>query len=78
MAWCVNIKYANNGFIVKYKGGDTEGEQVYQQKDDPSLQGPEENKEHLVDLFWDIMDYFGMSGSKHDKKRLRITYEEQK
>lgn len=71
--WQAIITSESNGFHVNFKGGDTNTSNVYQDKSD----GVEENKEHIVEMLYDILEYFGELGSKHDKKRLRIEWKEQ-
>ena len=71
--WKVEIENLNNGFKVNFKGGDTNSSNVYQDKSD----GLEENKEHIVEMLYDILEYFNELGTKHDKKRLSIEWKEQ-
>lgn len=72
MEWKAEIKKADNGLIVKFTGGDWEDTKVYQQKDDND---PEENFEHYVGMFYNIMDYFGDNPRpKYRKKYVNIEY----
>lgn len=75
MKWLVNISSEDNGFVVKFISGDEKYTMVYQEKDNTEPSGIESDKEHVHNMLWDILEYFGMSGSKHDKKRLYIKYE---
>jgi hypothetical protein len=68
--WKIEIEKYNNGYKVNFKGGDTKNSVVYQEKDE----GLEENKEHIVEMLYDILEYFSEQGSKHDKKRLFIEW----
>lgn len=62
-----------NGFLVNFYGGDYNISKVYQQKDEDC--SDEDNLEHYVDTFYDIMEYFGDFYSKHRKKNIDIRYE---
>lgn len=75
MKWLVNISSEDNGFVVKFISGDEKYTMVYQEKDNTEPSDIEHDKEHVHNMLWDILEYFGMSGSKHDKKRLYIKYE---
>ncbi len=37
----------------------------------------DEELDYTVEMLYDILTYFGMYGSKHDQKRIRIVIEEQ-
>jgi len=58
----VKIDKANNGFIMENDNGEC---CVYEFIDDLGLHA-------MQALLSDILDYFGMSGTKHDSERLRI------
>ena len=75
--WKAIIEKHNNGYKVDFKGGDISGSNVYEEKNPGDPMSSEGDKEHVVSMLWDILDYFGENGSKHDKKRICITYEDQ-
>ena len=67
--WKVIIEKHNNGYKVDYRGGDINDSAVFEDKS-----GVEPNKEHVVSMLYDILDYLDETGSKHDKKRLFIEW----
>jgi len=52
--------------------GETNRYLVYQEK-----AGVDENKEHIVEMFYDILEHFGEFGSKRDEKRLFVEWRKQ-
>ena len=80
MNWYAKINAVDNGFVVDYFDGETKKKVVYQliTNDNDDLAPTETDKTHIVDMFYELLEFFGEQGSKHDKKRLQITYEEQK
>jgi hypothetical protein len=74
MKWSAKIDNIDNGFLITYVDGGTRV-CAYEEKIDVSAS--EDDLSHVVEMFYDILDFFGKSGSKHDKKRIRITYEKQ-
>ncbi len=70
MKWHADIIAINNGFIVKYCDSEGVKRVCYEEKDDL-------DKEHIVEMFYELLSFFGEQGSKHDKKRIKITYEKQ-
>ena len=77
MRWHADITSVDNGFIVDYFDGENKRKVVYQEKESDELSPNEKDKEHIVDMFYELLDFFGEIGSKHDKKRISITYEKQ-
>ena len=78
MNWYAKINAVDNGFIVDYFDGETKKKVVYQLKTDgDDLSSTETDKEHIVEMFYELLQFFGEQGSKHDKKRLHITYDKQ-
>ena len=72
MKWRVKIEKVDNGYIVDYAGGDWNTVKTYT---DCTRDGDEIlNKEHVVEMLWDILEYFAEGGSKHDKKRISIEW----
>lgn len=62
----ITIKRVENGYIVEYYDIEKENivELVIEDKND-QLEATEE-------LLWEILNYFGKAGSRHDKERLTI------
>lgn len=79
MKWHADITSVDNGFVVDYCDGEGKRKVVYQEKDNAeSIELHIENdKEHVVNMLWDLIEFFGEAGGKHDKKRIKITYEKQ-
>jgi hypothetical protein len=75
MKWSAKIDNIDNGFLITYVDGDGTRVCAYEEKIDACTY--EEDSSHIVEMFYDILDFFGKSGSKHDKKRIKITYEKQ-
>ena len=75
MRWQALITKNDNGYAVDFKNGDSPGICVYQEKDTAT---EIEDKNHIVEMFYDILEHFGEIGSKHDAKRLYIEYRAQK
>ena len=72
--WSAKIIWLSNGYRVIYKDSDGMREFVYEQKETAASQ---EDKEHIVNMFYDIIDFFGEGGSKHDEKRLYVEWKKQ-
>lgn len=72
MKWQATIESVNNGYEVSYKGGDFEGKVVFQEKENYE---PDIDKSHVVDMLYDVLEYFGVFYSKHNKKNITIKYE---
>jgi hypothetical protein len=72
MKWHADIQSVNNGFVVDYFNGEGKRKVVYQEKENSDLVEYEIDKSHIVDMFYDILDHFGVSGSRYDKKRISI------
>ncbi len=70
--WKVEITKKDNGFLVNFSGGDCDINKVYEQID--SVHDIEESYEHYVNMFYEIMDYFGDFHSKHRKNNIEINY----
>jgi hypothetical protein len=80
MNWYAKINAVENGFVVDYFDGEMEKKVVYQNLNTlgGNLSSTETDKTHIVDMFYEILEHFGEIGTKHDKKRLQISYKEQK
>lgn len=74
MKWHADIQSVDNGFVVDYFDGEGKRKVVYEERDEFAQ---EKDKSHIIDMFYDILEFFGEQGSKHSKKRIKITYEEQ-
>jgi hypothetical protein len=69
--WILTIEKVQNGFVLTGKGAENNGPFVIREDEMDELKVFEE-------LTWQIWEYFGYYGSKHDPERLRITREKQK
>ena len=78
MKWQAIISKEHNGLTIKYVDAEGSYIQVYEEKEDNALGATENNKEHVVTMLYDLLDFFAECGSKHDKKRIIINYEKQK
>ena len=70
----ITITYASNGFIITEVELDSEGDDfisttLYEQADDDGLSA-------VQTMLYDILEWSGHLGSKHDKRRIRIEIEE--
>lgn len=65
--WSMTISKAENGYIV-LSNDDEKTARIFQEDDEDSLKAIEQ-------VLWDVIEYFGEYGSKHDKERIRITRE---
>ena len=70
MSWKLVISKEDNGYILKGRFGDTdiESKVVIEDKDNNELDSGET-------LLWQVIEYFNIGGSRHDKERLRIVRE---
>ena len=65
--WVATVEKTSNGFILTT----SEKEKlVFTQKNE----GDEFNKDHVIDMLYELLDNFGECGSKHDIRRLKICY----
>ena len=70
MKWKATIEKTDNGYILTCIGGEGTNQMVYKIKDEQD----ESNKDHVIDMFHDILEFFAEWGSKHDKRRIKICY----
>jgi hypothetical protein len=77
MKWQALISKVNNGYKVDFIDGEGKKTFVYAEKDNVELSSNEEDKEHTVEMLWEILEFFAETGSKHDKKRINIEYKKQ-
>ncbi len=67
----IHIVRVSNGFIITTPfddDGSSDNKVVIAENEDDELSAGQE-------LLWNIMDYFGLGGSRHDAQRLTITRE---
>lgn len=72
--WKVSIIRAKNGWIIEYWEEIEDDkwhkvERVFEDRD-----GEDDEKMSLIDALYEIVEYFGQGGSKHDAKRINIRY----
>lgn len=72
--WKTEISKRDNGFLVDFSGGDVDTSKVFQQKE--NISEKEDNYEHYIEMFYDIMEYFGDFYSKHRTKNIVIKYQD--
>lgn len=70
MKYETKIEKTTNGFILTTISGSDKERFVYTEKDT----NDETNRDHLIEMLYDILDFFGEHGSKHDKRRIKICY----
>jgi len=77
--WALHIEKSNNGYILQGKFGNSESitKQVIEIEDAEEWIS---ERKAMQQLMWELMDYFAVFNSKHDKYRLdvRITDQEGK
>lgn len=72
MDWFLKIEKVDNGYVL-ITNGDGEGPESRMALQEDGEDPMKVNEEVL----WEVMDHFNMSGSKHDKERLRVTRQKQ-
>ena len=70
MKWEVKIESTSNGYILTTISDKDKEKFVYTEKD----KNDETNKDHLMEMLYDVIDFFGKSGNKYDKRRIKICY----
>ena len=75
MKWQAVIFKEHNGFMVKFNDAEGAYNQLYEEKEDNSLTPNESNKEHVVKMLFDLIEFFGEQGDRYDKQRIRISLE---
>jgi len=75
------IERAENGFILithdvdidEFSGQqiEIEGKTLFEAKKIED----ETNRDHIIDLFYELLEHFGEQGGKYDKRRVKIGYE---
>ena len=71
MKWEVTIKHTDNGYIVAYRSDQT-NQRVYEMPDKED----DTNRDHVIAMLYDILEFFDEQGSKHDKRRIHLGYVE--
>ena len=69
MKWKATIEKIDNGYIVTAIDGEGTRKIVFREKDED-----ETNRDHVIEMFYDLMEFFAEGGSKHDKRRVTIGY----
>ena len=69
MSWDIIVERVDNGFVASYLE-EVDGEFEERRS---CFEGNGDDVEAFQRLLWFVTDYFGMTGSKHDKKRITIT-----
>jgi len=70
MIYEAKIQKEDNGYSVMFNvEGEEKQVKVYQDQADNDY-----NKNHILEMFAEILDFFGEQGSKHDKCRIRFIY----
>jgi poly(A) polymerase Pap1 len=73
--WEAKIRKVDNGFVFSYEEESTlNGETTLMLKREILFEEnvDEDNKDHVVNLLYQVLEHFGEEGSKHDKERIRI------
>lgn len=69
--WEARIEKVDNGFVLKERDVEVGWvTKTFQEKTDNEI-----DRDHFIELLWEIVSYFGEEGSKHDEKRFFIGYE---
>ena len=69
--WCLKIARVGNGYILEGNSGQDDEfiqKTVIEDKDEDELYSHER-------VLWEVMEYFNLGGTKHDKERIRIIRE---
>lgn len=66
--WSVKIEKVTNGYKVSFSGENYS--QVYEEKDEQDGT----NRDHIIEMLYDILEHFAELGSKYDKRRVYICY----
>jgi hypothetical protein len=79
--WKLEIKKVNNGYILKGKFGDSDivSEQVIEENGDDIYSTDEmmsSNLNAIQNVLYEVMEYFGVYYSDHNKRNLKIEIEE--
>ena len=69
MSWDMVVERVDNGFVASYLE-EVDGEFEERRS---CFEGKDDDVEAFQRLLVFVTDYFGMTGSKHDKKRITIT-----
>lgn len=69
--WIAVVQKVDNGYTVKFRDEEIATKKVYEVKDNSD----ETNRDHFLNMIYDLIEYFGEIGSKYDKRRIKICYE---
>jgi hypothetical protein len=78
--WQITIQKAQNGFILKWDEQIDDNtyrpmSHVFEERDNIKTDHDCQAIQHML---YEVLDYFGVSGSKHDEERIRIEILKQK
>ena len=72
----LRIREVENGYVVEGEEDDEDGKEIGATiTKQMAYQVREEDTEALQafqDMLWEVIDYFGLTGSKHDPRRLSV------
>ena len=71
--WILTIEKVNSGYILEVPEPNDELGKKWVREEDG-----QDDLKAIEAVLWDVMDYFGHYGSKHDPQRIRITREKRK
>lgn len=73
-SWSIRITKADNGFVLDY---DEEIEEGVYRRTHIAVEDPEDGNECVTTqkLLWEIMEYFGLCGDKHQNERVKVIIE---
>lgn len=66
----LTIERVANGFLIRNE--EDLSVTVFEDKEDADFP----DRESGYHMLWEIMDFFGLRGSKHDSKRLAVVFDE--
>lgn len=70
MDWKATIEKTDNGYILMALDGEGTRKMVFKIKDD----NDETNRDHVIEMLYELLEFFAEGGSKHDKRRITIGY----
>jgi len=78
MNWECNIKKVENGFILEKHDNEDGGimESVFEYKED--LDGEDNDLEAVQRMLYELLEYFAIFYSKHNKKNIKVEIENNK
>ena len=70
MKWKATIEKTDNGYILTGIDGEGIRKMVFKEKDEQD----ETNRDHVIEMLYDLLEFFAEGGSKHDKRRITMGY----